>query len=145
MSILPSLTHVHTLIVPRSFVPDETQISLHAYTIHRDPQHFHPLSDTFWPDRWLVQKEYALPTGETIGQEQVITNRDVFIPFSQGPMVCAGKNVALAEMRALVCAVLQHFDFEYVDRRCLASWEAELREVFTTKRGTLPVVLRTRV
>lgn len=127
-----------------SFIPDETQISLCAYVIHRDQQHFHPLTDTFWPDRWLVQNEYVLPTGLVVGQDQVVTNRDVFMPFSQGPMVCAGKNVALAEMRALVCAVLQQFDFEYVDRAGLANWEGDLQEIFTTKRGVLPVVLRAR-
>ena len=127
-----------------SFVPDETQISLCAYAIQRDPQHFYPLTDTFWPDRWLTQKEYVLPTGLKIAQDQVVTNRDVFIPFSQGPMVCAGKNVALAEMRALVCAVLQHFEFESVDKASLSNWEGDLREIFTTKRGILPVVLRAR-
>ncbi|KAJ3554506.1 hypothetical protein NM688_g3073 [Phlebia brevispora] len=108
------------------FVPEETQVSLWAYSIQRDPQHYSPLPNTFWPERWLVQEQYTLPSGDTITQEQVHTNRDVFMPFSQGPMVCAGKNVALAEMRAVVCAVMQQFDFEIADKAPFETWEDDI-------------------
>ena len=68
----------------------------------------------------------------------------MFMPFSQGPMVCAGKNVALAEMRAVVSAVIQQFDFDIVDKSCFERWEGEIREIFVTKRGSLPVLLKAR-
>nr|AAX81445.1 high nitrogen upregulated cytochrome P450 monooxygenase 1 [Phanerodontia chrysosporium] len=126
------------------FVPEETQVSLFAYSIHRDPQHFSPLTNTFWPDRWLSQEKYTLPSGDVISADEVVTNRDVFIPFSQGPMVCAGKNVALTEMRSVMCALLQHFDLKIADQSFLDSWEDKIEETFTTKRGTLPVILSLR-
>ena len=127
-----------------SFVPEETQVSLYAYTIHRDERFFSPLPSTFWPDRWLNQEKFVLPSGDIIPSKQVVTDRDVFMPFSQGPMVCAGKNVAQAEMRAVTCALLQQFDFTIVDKAYLDTWEDKLFEMFTTKRGTLPVRITAR-
>lgn len=119
-------------------------MSLFAYSIHRDPQHFSPLTNTFWPDRWLSQEKYALPSGDVITADAVVTNRDAFIAFSQGPMVCAGKNVALTEMRGVMCALLQHFDTKIADQSFLDKWEDKVEEIFTTKRGALPVILTPR-
>lgn len=126
------------------FIPEGTQVAPWAYAVHRDPQHYSPLPDTFWPDRWLSQDTYDLPNGSTISHDKVITNRDVFIPFSSGPMVCVGKNVALMEMRAVLCAVVQHFDIEVADQAAFDSYENEIYEIFTTKRGPLPIRLRRR-
>ena len=117
---------------------------LFAYSIQRDPQYFSPLTNSFWPDRWLSQETYISPSGDIIPADQVITDRDVFIPFSQGLMVCAGKNVALTEMRAVMCALLQNFDVTIADWSFLDTWENKVEEVFTTKRGTLPVIFSLR-
>ena len=80
-----------------------------------------------------------MPTGDVIPAEQVITSRDLWIPFSHGPMVCAGKAVAQTEIRAVMCALLQQFDFQVVDQSYMDSWEDKVKEIFTTGRGTLPV------
>ena len=126
------------------FIPEGTQVSPWAYAVHRDPQHYSPLTETFWPDRWLTQEKYVLPSGEVISQDKVITNREVFIPFSLGPMVCVGKNVALMEIRAVLCAIVRRFDIEVADQASFDNYENEIYEIFTTKRGPLPVRLRTR-
>ncbi|EKM50334.1 uncharacterized protein PHACADRAFT_264951 [Phanerochaete carnosa HHB-10118-sp] len=123
------------------FIPEGTQVSPIAYTIHRNPDNFSPLPNVFWPDRWLSQEMYTLPSGETLPADAVHTNRDAFTAFSQGPMACAGKSVALAEMRAVVCSVLQHFDVHVADERCLNAWEDVMVEFFVTKTGRLPVRL----
>ncbi len=130
------------LIFFDSFIPPETQVSLYAYAIHRDPSQFWPIPDQFWPDRWLSQEEYTLPSGDRIAS--VITDHEVFIPFSAGPMGCVGKNVAMAEMRAVVSTVVQQFDMSVANQNNLAKWEEGIREVFVTSRGTLPVVLEPR-
>lgn len=121
------------------FIPEDTQVSLVAYTVHRNPDCFSPFPDTFWPDRWLTQETYTLPTGEVIPSSDVLTRRDAFMAFSQGPMACAGKNVALAEMRAAVCAVVQRFDLVLAYERALDEWEEVLQECFVSKLGKLPV------
>lgn len=130
---------------PHSFVPEETQVSVHAYTIQRDARYFSPIPNTFWPERWLTQEKFIMPSGDVIPSEEVTTSREMFMPFSQGPMVCAGKNVAMAEMRAVACALLQEFDFRIADQNCVDTWEDKVFEMFTTKRGTLPVVITPRV
>ncbi|KAI0093381.1 high nitrogen upregulated cytochrome P450 monooxygenase 1 [Irpex rosettiformis] len=127
------------------FIPEGTQVSPWAYVVHRDPQHYSPLPDTFWPDRWLSQDTYVLPTGDVITQDKLVTNREVFMPFSLGPMVCVGKNVALMEIRAVLCAVVRYFDIEVADKACFERYESEIHEIFTTKRGPLPVRLRVRM
>lgn len=60
-------------------------------------------------------------------------------------MDCASKNVALTEMRAVMCALLQKFDVTIADRSFLDTWEDKVDEIFTTKRGTLLVYLSLRV
>ena len=60
-------------------------------------------------------------------------------------MVCAGKNVAMTEMRAIVCALVLEFDFEVTEKKYLYTWEDNLFEQFTTKRGSLPVHINTHV
>lgn len=36
-----------------------------------------------------------------------------FSPFSFGPASCVGKNLALIELRAVTCALVQRFEFEF--------------------------------
>ena len=110
-----------------------------AYTIHRDPRYFSPLPDTFWPERWLHQDKYVTPTGEELSADQINTTRDVFMPFSLGPMVCVGKSIALLEIRAVLCRIIQQFNFESMDKVAFDTWERKLGEVFVTIRGNLPV------
>jgi cytochrome P450 len=110
-----------------------------AYAIHRDPKYFHPLTNTFWPERWLNQDEYVSPMGDIISSNQVVTTKEVFMPFSLGPMVCVGKGVALMEIRAVLCALVQHFDVKIVDQTALDTWEEKIGENFTTIKGNLPV------
>lgn len=126
------------------FIPEGTQVSPSGYAVHRSLQHYSPLPDAFWPDRWLTQETYTLPTGSCISKDELITNRDVFMPFSLGPMVCVGKNVAMMEIRAVVCAVIHQYDVVVADRSSFDSYEKDIYEVFTTKRGTLPVYLKAR-
>lgn len=42
------------------------------------------MPDTFWPDRWISQEKFVLPSGNAIPKEQVKTDRDMFMPFSMG-------------------------------------------------------------
>lgn len=127
-----------------SFVPGGTQVSVHLTSLHRNPQEFSPLTNTFWPDRWLAQETYTLPGGEVISKDQVVTNRAAYIPFSTGPQNCAGKALALAEMRAVFAAVMQKFEVRKAKDYDLDDWEKKLIDVYITLRGPLPVVLTAR-
>ena len=83
-----------------------------------------------------------------VTREQLIHNTDVFLPFSLGPQACPGKNVALMEIRAALCAMLQRFDFKEVKDGegydDVEKWESRITEVYITLRGPLRVVLSDR-
>lgn len=127
-----------------SFIPEETQVSPWPYAVHRNPNNFSPIPDVFWPDRWLAQESYTLPSGKIIPADQVITTREVFMPFSLGPYICAGKPLAIIELRAVVCGIVQQCDVRVADGFDLESWNENLREVFVTMRGKLEVVVTMR-
>ncbi|KAK7687806.1 hypothetical protein QCA50_009025 [Cerrena zonata] len=146
----PGLTGLQRQVDPRSggkmlgsyFVPAGTNVSAHLYSIQRDPRYFSPLADTFWPDRWLSQDHYTLPSGEVITKDNLIHNRDVFLPFSTGQQNCAGKNVANMELRSLLVALLNQFDIEPAEGFRVGDYEEGLADVYVTLRGPLYVQLR---
>ncbi|EKM57316.1 uncharacterized protein PHACADRAFT_208410 [Phanerochaete carnosa HHB-10118-sp] len=125
-------------------VPEGTQVSVHTFSLHRDPREFAPLPDHFWPDRWLAQDTYGLPSGATVDKAHVTTNRTAFIPFSVGPQNCAGKALAMVEMRAVVCAVMHKFELRKAEGYDLDLWEKDVMDVYLTIRGKLPVILEQR-
>ncbi|KAH9035423.1 cytochrome P450 [Lactarius hengduanensis] len=89
------------LIQLARIIPEETQLCLHTYSIHRDPRNFHTVTpEAFLPERWLS-------TGAPVGEH----NTAAFFPFSYGPTICVGKNLALMEMRMVLCWVLRRFRF----------------------------------
>ncbi|KAJ7512708.1 cytochrome P450 [Mycena galericulata] len=84
------------------FVPEGTALYLPPYVIHRDARYFSPNPDRFWPDRWLENPDCNPPTSKT--------DRSAFIPYSVGPMNCAGKLVAQLELRLVVATLVQKLD-----------------------------------
>ena len=97
-------------------VPEQTQLSLHTYSIHRDARYFHT-PEAFLPERWLSK---GAPAGEH--------NTAAFIPFSYGPAGCVGKNLALMEMRMLVCWVLRRFRFSKAPGFEYEEWEEKIQD-----------------
>ncbi|PAV19171.1 cytochrome P450 [Pyrrhoderma noxium] len=97
--------------IGKHFFNEGTAINVPPYVLHRDERYFSPSTDSFWPDRWLVPE---LRDFSVLGKENndlpVITNTSAFIPFSIGHANCAGKRLALAEMRTVIAFLLHHFD-----------------------------------
>ena len=99
--------------------------------MHHDARNFTNPA-TFWPERWLfattdgpsqrqdapttattetttAEAEKTARTSEGPAPEGFRHNLDAFVPFSHGPMNCVGKRLAHAEIRSVVCAILQRF------------------------------------
>ena len=112
--------------------------------MHRDPRYFSPLPDTFWPDRWLNQESYVLPHGETIGKDDIVLNRSVFMPFSYGQQNCPGKTFANMEMKAVLSAIIHNFDLKPAPGTSLDAYENSIADVYITRKGPLPVKLISR-
>lgn len=141
--------HLHATCVS-SFIPPNTQVSVHHYTLQRSPAAFAPFPDIFWPDRWLTQETYELPppaAPATIPKDKVVTDKSAFIPFSAGQQNCAGRSLAIMEMRAVLCALVQRFEFDVAPgegEEDVREWERQVKDVFLTMRGRLRVRVRVR-
>lgn len=114
--------------------------------MHHDQREFSPIPNAFWPERWLDQDQYTLPSGDIIIKDEVVTNRGSYLPFSYGPQNCAGKGLAIMEVRAVVCAMVHAFDMRAVDRPGfdLDNWEKTIQDVYVTNRGSLFVDITAR-
>ena len=89
------------------------------YSHHLDPRNFAPYTAEFWPERWLIAsgqlplEDARLPSSPSPGlasyfedpslyadkslrqKFKFVHNEIAFIPFSYGPMNCAGKGLAM--------------------------------------------------
>ena len=108
-----------------SVIPEQTHLFLHTYSIHRDARYFHN-PEAFIPERWFSK---GAPAGEH--------NTAAFIPFSYGPAICAGKNLALMEMRMLLCWVLRRFRFSKAPRFDYEEWEGKIQDWFVVHHEPL--------
>ncbi|KAI9447484.1 high nitrogen upregulated cytochrome P450 monooxygenase 2 [Lactarius indigo] len=113
-------------------IPEETQLCLHTYSIHRDPRNFHN-PEAFLPERWFS-------TGAPAGEH----NTAAFFPFSYGPTICAGKNLALMEMRMVLCWVLLRFRFSKAPGVSYDEWEGKILDWFITHQDPLLVSVSLR-
>ena len=117
--------------------------------VHRDPRYFYPDPECFRPDRWLE------PTSDSI------LDQSAYFPFSYGkfrfsstitytpsqtpgPTSCAGKSLALLEIRMVVCSLIQNFEFELSPSFNYGDWESNLQDCFILVKGELPVRIQVR-
>jgi len=136
---------IHGKLIGPYYVPEGNNVSVHTYSLHRNPRYFFPLSNSFWPDRWLPKSDRHHPSFLTAkDSEPFIHDTAAFIPFSFGPANCAGKNLALLELRGLVCFMVQTFNFKVKAGFRLESWEENIADFFVIKKPALPVVVEAR-
>ena len=130
--------HGLTLHLCVSYLPEGTHARVHFYSVQRDPRNFFPSPEAFWPDRWIVA-EGDLPAPKDFKHVPA-----AFTPFSFGPYNCVGKNLAMQEMRTLVCAIMQQVDLRFADKYDPEEWMRELQDMFVVHKGRLPVIATRR-
>jgi len=74
-----------------------------------------------------------------------VTNAAAFIPFSYGPANCAGRNLALVEMRIVVALLIQRFEMRFMQGYDPSRWEEDTEDFYVLKTGKLPIVLTPRM
>ncbi|PIL27952.1 hypothetical protein GSI_15693 [Ganoderma sinense ZZ0214-1] len=132
--------HSAPVVLGSLVIPPGTQVLVPPYALHHDARNF-VFPDAFWPDRWLIASG-QLP----------VHNEGAFIPFSHGPMNCAGKALAMQQLRTVVCALVQRFRIRLslpVEEGEEGKDMARYREAFedsylVANRAELPVVLEPR-
>ncbi|KLO09308.1 high nitrogen upregulated cytochrome P450 monooxygenase 2 [Schizopora paradoxa] len=132
--------------VGKRFIAEGTAVVCPIYTIHRDPANFSPYPNDFKPDRWLFKSaDYPLQDSKSTDEKcEWHTNASALMPFSIGPANCAGKNLALAEMRAAVAVLVQRFDMKFADGYDVGLYEKNVEDRFITQVGELCVSLSLR-
>lgn len=119
-----------------SFIPERTQVRVSIRGVHRDPRNFSDPT-AFKPERWLIaQGTLPAPAGEPF-----VHNADAFIPFSFGPANCAGKNLAMMEMRMVLCLCMQKLQMRFADGWDPQRWHQNVEDYFVAAVGELPVVV----
>ncbi|KAL6308816.1 high nitrogen upregulated cytochrome P450 monooxygenase 2 [Sparassis latifolia] len=121
------------------YLPEETNASIHTWSVHRDARNFSK-PDTFWPERWLIAEDPALQA-QTPG---FVHNPSAFLAFSFGPANCVGKNLALQEMRMLVCLIMQRLTLRLQTGFDPQTYDDSVREVVVCQKGKLPVLVERR-
>ena len=120
--------------------------------MHRDARNFFPHPEGFWPERWLFAASRApnTDTDTNMAPPAGFTHAEgAFAPFSHGPMNCVGKNLALREIRAVVCAIVQRFRVVPGEGKGalvfgLREYEEAFRDYYVTEKGPVRVKLEVR-
>lgn len=119
-------------MVDGTWIPAGVVCQSSPFAMQRNPKNFHdPLH--FRPERWL-------PT-EHRRHDRKFDNdaRSGFLPFSQGPRMCTGKEIAWWESRVFFGKLLWTFDLELIPGRTvdfdrdLRGWGIFEKPIFNVK------------
>uniref|UniRef100_A0A0W0F2Y0 Cytochrome p450 n=1 Tax=Moniliophthora roreri TaxID=221103 RepID=A0A0W0F2Y0_MONRR len=105
-------------MVGEHYVPPKTNVTIPFYTLHRDSRNFSPAPDEWIPERWLSGSDYR-------------NEMKAFTPFSLGQANCAGKNLAMMEMRMVVCMLVKRFTMH------LDGFEGSVKDYWLMQTGEL--------
>ncbi|KJZ75438.1 hypothetical protein HIM_05134 [Hirsutella minnesotensis 3608] len=121
--------------IGHEYVPAGTFVSVHPWATFQNPGNFVE-PEHFLPERWLPA------THQDHDGRFAADNKAAFKPFSYGPRDCLGKNLALAEIRLIVCRILFRLDFELAYNQ--SSWHDDQRVLGLWDKGPLHVNFRRR-
>lgn len=124
-------------------VPEGTEVFVSAYQLHRDPRYFSPLPETFLPERWLQDPSNPPARLDTL-PGPFIHDTTAFIPFSYGPQNCVGRQLAVLEIRFMVCLLVRRFDLQFPTNFNAEHWPTLYYDRFIAAVGHLPVLLTRR-
>ena len=122
-----------------SVIPEQTQVQVHTWSIHRDPRNF-ASPDAFLPTRWLRD-----PVSSAEAPVMTPHNPSAFFPFSHGAANCAGKHLAMLELRVVISWLFQRFDVEFAAQGVEGDrWEDGLADNYIFHKGKMWVKIRPR-
>ncbi|KAJ5357281.1 L-ornithine-N5-monooxygenase [Penicillium brevicompactum] len=94
--------------------------------------HMPPRASEFVPERWTTRPE-------------MITENDVFVPFSSGPYGCIGKHLALSIIRTTISKIVTTFDLSLGPGEDGRRFERDAKESFVMSFGDLDICFEERV
>lgn len=99
----------------RKYPTEGMMVGISPYTFHTDPKYW-PRPSEFLPERWLPFT--SLP--DTYSENLQPSEKEAWRPFSRGPRVCIGQELALTELKLVLALTAREFDvasmYEEIDR-----------------------------
>ncbi|KAH6644601.1 cytochrome P450 [Boeremia exigua] len=129
---LQRVTPPEGAIIAGRYIPGDTIVSTPTYALHRDPRAFIRPNE-FVPERWTSQPD-------------LVVRRDAFVPFSYGTYNCAGKPLAMMQLRMVIAMVVRKFELSFAPgkkRECERFIEDQA-DCFTLHLHPLPLLLKER-
>ncbi|POS79313.1 cytochrome P40 monooxygenase [Diaporthe helianthi] len=106
-------------IVDGHFVPKGTVVSTSGWSITRRPDHFFE-PEKFHPERWL-------PAGHKYFDKLFCNDlKEASQPFSMGPRICLGINLAYTELKLLLARLAWEYKWEFVNKEG-CDWDKQRR------------------
>ncbi|KAK8121169.1 cytochrome P450 67 [Apiospora kogelbergensis] len=99
------------------WVPGNTCVIAPSWILCRDSRCF-ARPEEFIPERWTSQPE-------------LVHDASVYAPFSVGRSSCAGKQLALMELRRTVALIVHRYDFALAPEQRIDAFERDLEDHFT--------------
>jgi cytochrome P450 len=124
---LTRLTPTMGIQVDEVFIPGDTIVSVPAYTIHRDPRYWENALE-FKPERWEAMNPEKVP----------------WIPFTRGQFACAGRNLALMELRMVLSRIALRYNMAVTPGVDEEKFDKEAKDTFTLNVPELPIVFTCR-
>jgi cytochrome P450 len=100
---------IHDTTVAGVFIPKGTMILVVPWAINRNPKLWGDDAEDFVPTRWIDKS-----TGRATMNGGADSNFS-FLTFLHGPRSCIGERFARAELRALLAALVGHFEMEMAE------------------------------
>lgn len=122
-------------LINGKYIPGLTQISVHKWTMLRDEKNFSK-SLEFIPERWIELER------ERLGIRN--HNTKAWIPFGAGIYSCAGKPLAMLEMRLFLVRFLRRLELVPKPGLDLERFPLNVTSTLTLMKVPLPVVLKKR-
>ena len=85
------------------FIPEGMDLATPVYALHHH-ERYHRDPFNFNPDRWIVDESNKTTA------EDVAKTKSAFCPFSFGPRVCAGKELAYNQIMVILARLVFLFD-----------------------------------
>ncbi|KAI8941322.1 hypothetical protein NX059_002549 [Plenodomus lindquistii] len=90
------ITPPEGITINEKFIPGNMIVHMPPFPMLRDPRNF-VQPDEFIPERWT-------------GKPGLVLRKEVFMPFLTGPYSCAGRALAMMELRSVTGRVVSEFD-----------------------------------
>ncbi|KAI0588159.1 CypX Cytochrome P450 [Pyrenophora tritici-repentis] len=129
---LQRLTPPQGAMIAGRYIPGNMNVTTPTYSLQRDPRAFVYPND-FIPERWSTQPK-------------LILRKDAFIPFGYGAYSCAGKPLAMLQLRMVVAMVFKRFTVSFAPGKEAACCDfiENQADCFTLHLQPLPLVLEER-